>query len=114
LSILHANIAKGTNMNESINRYAELAERARAGDEQARRQFVRELAPCLTRMVRHSTSLGAAARGPLGQIQAVVHRLMGGVPAREGDAAALAQDLSRIISAQIWSGATELCTPTAA
>ena len=100
-------------MNEPMNPFAALAQRARAGDEQARRQFVREIEPYLARMVKHSARLKSAAHGPLGQIQAVVRRLTG-PSARDADPDALAHDLGRIIAAQLWSGPTQTCAPTLA
>lgn len=98
-------------MNDPMNPFAALAQRARAGDEQARRQFVREIEPYLARMVKHTGRLETPAHGPLGQIQAVVRRLTGGNP-RESDPDSLAHDLGRIIAAQLWSGPTQACAPT--
>ena len=112
-------------MNRPISRISDLAARAEQGDERARRQLLRALAPALTRLARAAVAAAPppaqtaasphrqpdpAASPLLRKIRAVAERLTGGSAAC--DPAALAHDLGRLIAARIHPGATEIATPT--
>lgn len=100
-------------MQQTNNHYAQLADRARNGDEQARRQFLRELEPSLKRIVHRAMQTGTPTTPLLQQVQTVIARLTGGAPAAV-DEASLAHDLSRLIATRTWCGPTQVCAPTIA
>jgi len=100
-------------MNTS-NPFERLAQQARRGDQQARAQLVRELAPNLARMVKHADS-GAGPRGPmLERLQAVARRLADSQLAPTTDAGSVAGPLGRYIAGQFCPAMTEVCGGTKA
>jgi hypothetical protein len=98
-------------MKELPNRYQELAERARGGDEQARRQFSREFEPCLAHMLKRASRPGSAPTGVLRQLQSVVRRLNGDAAVRIDE---VARDVGQIVAAQLWCGGTQAWARTTA